>query len=406
MKRVVRVRPAEPGWWFQDADAVALSEDAPAASDSVRMADTSAFLPGELVLLRIDPTQRFINEVGMEGKWVVDDATSKSKRNLLTLIYQRRVTKVETDRVFFDTPTRLPLLVADRARVVKFTGGVIREAGVESLSIGMKAHPGKGWNVADFGVEGTGAYDVHQSYAVSFEGAENCWMRGVKTYAPPGNDPDVHLLSNGVLLGRGRQVTVMDCDFRFPQYRGGGGNGYMFVLQGNDCLVEDCHAEGGRHNYDFGLMTSSGNVILDCVAKDGLLFSDFHMYLSAANLVDNVICDGDAFEAAYRPYGGTPMHGASTTQSVFWNLEGRRYPSAEVVLPGAEPWTRKQVLVLVKRLLGVHVIGTRGAASRVSAWSDDGDLLVEGVGRGETLEPRSLYRDQLARRLEREGSRQ
>ncbi len=404
-KRVIQVRAKNPAWWFSAPakDGVSpLKADITRPTLRVPVENAALFTAGELVLVRIDPTPRFIEELGMTGKWNVNASMSKSKRNNLTPAYARRIVAIEGDTLVIDVPTRLPLRVADGARVQKLSGATVRESGVEDLSIGMKQHPGAGWSEEEgYTREGTGPHDVHQSYAVAFESTENCWLRRVRTYAPDGNDPRVHLLSNGVLLGRGRLLTVEGCDFRFPQYRGGGGNGYMYALHGNDGLLRNSHAEGGRHNYDFGFMTSTGNVILDCTAKDGLLFSDFHMFLSAANLIDNVTCDGDSFEAVFRPWGGTPMHGVTTTQSVFWNLNGLRY-STDTVSLGAKPWTRKQVLVLTKRLRDIHIIGTRGPASKVSA---DAGAQVEGVGRGDTLQPRSLYLDQLARRLRRRGAR-
>lgn len=399
-KRVIQVRAKNSAWWFSEpgrGGVSLLKADIVKPTLRVPVENASLFKVGELVIVRIDPTPRFIEEIGMAGKWKVDASTSKSNRNKLTLAYARRIVAIEEgDTLVIDVPTRLPLRVADGARVQRLGGVTLRESGVEDLSIGMRQHPGEGWSEEEgYNRAGTGPHDAHQSYAIAFEGTENCWLRRVGTYAPPGNDPRVHLLSNGVLLGRGRLLTVAGCDFRFPQYRGGGGNGYMYVLHGNDGLLRDSHAEGGRHNYDFGQMTSTGNVILDCTAKDGLLFSDFHMYLSAANLIDNVTCDGDSFEATFRPWGGTPMHGASTTQSVFWNLNGLRY-SAETVSLGAKPWTRRQTLVLTKGLRDIYIIGTRGPASKISA---DAGAFVEGVGRGDALQPRSLYLDQVERRL-------
>lgn len=400
-KRVIEVKPKNAPWWFSEPgrdNASALSRDALKPTLRLAVEKPSIFKAGDRVIVRIDPTPRFIEEVGMTGKWTVDETMPKSKRNNLTLVYVRRVVAVESDELVLDVPTRLPLRLADRARVQKLGGAELSETGLEDFSIGMKQHPATEWSAEEgFEKPGTGPYDVHLSYAITFEGTENCWLRRVRSYAPPGNDANVHLLSNGVLMGRGRFLTVAECDFRFPQYRGGGGNGYMYVLHGNEGLIRDCHAEGGRHNYDFGLMTASGNVIHRCTAKDGRLFSDFHMYLSAANLVDNVTCDGDSFEANFRPYGGTPMHGMSTTQSVFWNLNGMRY-SSETVAWEASSFKRKPSLVLTKGLRDISIIGTRGPASAVAA---DAGAFVEGIGKGDTLEPGSLYADQLARRLRR-----
>jgi hypothetical protein len=400
-KRVIEVKPKRAAWWFADAtrdNASALSRDALKPTLRLAVEKGAIFKAGGLVLVRIDPTPRFIEEQGMTGKWTVDEKTPKSKRNNLTLVYVRRVVAVEADELVLDVPTRLPLRVADKARVQKLGGELLTETGLEDFSIGMKQHPATEWTAEEcFEKAGTGPHDVHQSYAVTFEGTENCWLRRVSSYAPDGNAANIHLLSNGVLMGRGRFLTVTDCDFGFPQYKGGGGNGYMYVLHGNDGLLRDSRAEGGRHNYDFSLMSSSGNVIYRCTAKDGRLFSDFHMYLSAANLVDNVTCDGDSFEANFRPYGGTPMHGMSTTQSVFWNLNGLRYSSETVAWEGSS-FNRKPSLVLTKGLRDIYIIGTRGPAPKVVA--DEG-AFVEGAGKGDGVQPQSLYADQLARRLRR-----
>jgi hypothetical protein len=400
-KRVIEVRPANAPWWFFEPgreSMTALSEDVSKPTLRLPVVQSSIFHVGDRVIVRIDPTPRFIEEAGMTGKWVVDEKTPKAKRNNLTLVYVRRVVAVEPGILVLDVPTRLPLRTADNARVQKLGGANLAETGLEDFSIGMKQHPATDWSAEEgYAVAGTGPYDVHQSYAIAFDGTENCWMRRVHTYAPPGNAANIHLLSNGVLLGRGRLLTVIDCEFRFPQYRGGGGNGYLYALHGNEGLIRDCVAEGGRHNYDFGLMSASGNVIYHCVAKDGRLFSDFHMFLSAANLIDNVTCDGDSFEANFRPYGGTPMHGMTTTQSVFWNLNGLRYSTATVAWENSS-FTRKQTLVLTKGLKDNYIIGTRGPSAKVSA---DAGAFVEGAGRGDDLQPQSLYRDQLERRLRR-----
>ncbi len=135
-------------------------------------------------------------------------------------------------------------------------------------------------------------------------------------------------------------------------------------------------------------MAASGNVILDCTAKDGDLASDFHMYLSLANLIDNLTCEGDFIEArALRPWGG-PIHGITTTQSVFWNTRGLRYAAKHI---GGSP-----ALVYSHQFGDGYVIGTRGLAHDV-----DSDDFVEGIGLGDSLQPRSLYLDQLSRRLGR-----
>jgi hypothetical protein len=362
-----------------------ITRDVPNRATEVFVQDPTGFAAGDLVVLRSDLTQRFIDEVEMTGKWKPAGAGSANR----TLMFCRRVVAVNpgNSSLTIDVPVRYPLKTADLARAVKIPGHMISGAGLEDFSLGMKQHPGSGLAENDYQKIGTLAYDVHGSKAIVFKNAENCWARRLKTYAPTGNDPRVHVLSNALILTRSRFVTVTDCDFKFPQYRGGGGNGYLYIMQGQENLIIDCQAEGGRHNYDFGTMACSGNVITHCLAKDGMHASDFHMFLSMSNLLDTVTCDGDFLEARYfRPWGGNPVHGVTTTQSVFWNTKGLRYSH------------EKPVLIWSEQMGEGYVIGTQGPCHDV-----DSSDFVEGIGRGDTLEPASLYQDQLTRRLKAPG---
>lgn len=387
-KTVLRVESEKKADWHADGPsnpASLLIEDAANQSREVRVENPDLFAPGDLVILRGDLTQRFIDAVGMNGKWQPAGGASPNR----TLMFCRRVVEVDGpgQRVVLDVPLRYPVLVADSARLVKIPGHMISEVGLEDFSFGMKQCPGDGLAEEDWNREGTIGKAVHGSTGIRLEAAENCWLRSVHTYAPAGNDPRVHVLSNMLALSRSRNVTVDSCDFRFAQYKGGGGNGYLFTMQGQENLLVNCHAEGGRHNYDFGTMRCSGNVINRCLAKDGQLGSDFHMFLSVSNLLDAMTCDGDFLEARdYRPWGGNPIHGVTTSQSVFWNTTGLRYSQEKV--------NGRPVLIRSQQVGHGYVIGTQGPCHEV--FSDD---FVEGIGSGAGLQPQSLYADQLERRL-------
>jgi len=186
-----------------------------------------------------------------------------------------------------------------------------------------------------------------------------------------------------------------------PQYAGGGGNGYGVVVQTQESLYHNVRAANFGNAFTFSLQRTSGNVILGGLAANssGGSASNFHRNLSMANLVDNLAYDHDRFEARDRSHaagaGGFPKHGVTTTQSVFWNNLGIAYrPDAPYIIRSDQfGWG--------------YVIGTRGPAPAVHAAAASprtlpGDF-VEGVGEGETLIPRSLYLDQLERRLQREG---
>jgi hypothetical protein len=437
-KRVIQVVGGDPSgyklavnfWYKEDPKATTpLSADIPAPTTHIPVQDVSSFSVGDLVAVRCDVTQRFVDQVGMTGKWIPpsDPKSPKGNHYLLNgILYCRRVLAIDTDHkeLTVDVPTRYPLLMADNARVSKIAEPMVSEVGLEDFSIGNKQHPAPGWETivprlcprpikgqvvphtddpgwseGAFNTAGTPANSVHASVAIALTRVENSWVRNVDTYQPQGNS-GVDILSNGMVLDQCRFVTVDSCDLGFPQYLGGGGDGYMYIIHSQECLLRNCVGDSGRHNFDFGMMHTSGNVLLNCTARNGKLPSDYHMYFSAANLVDGMTCDGDSLEANYRPFGGPAPHGVTTTQSVYWNTQGLSYPPERFFFHNT-PSRRKQVAVDSHQWGDGYVIGTRGAAPAV-----DSSNHVEGVGQGDTLEPRSLYQDQLARRLKTQPSAQ
>lgn len=382
-KTMIRLAFDTPMDWREEGEGVPtsfLAESAGNRATTLHLRSARGFAAGDLVVVRADLTARFIESVGMTGHWPVLGAEAN---NILPMFLRRIETvDLEAGTVTIDVPLRYPMLVEDKARLVKLPGRPIEESGIEAMSIGMRQQMGDGYEEMDYTDPSKAAYGLAFSTAIVVEGAENCWIRQLDSYAPPGNDPYVHLLSNGIRIRRSRFVTIARCDLRHTQYKGGGGNGYPFTLHGQECLVVDCHSENARHNYDFGTMSSSGNVILKCTSDHGYLASDFHMYLSMANLIDSMTCHGDSIEArAIRPWGAPAIHGVTTTQSVFWNTRGLGYPPT------------RPFLVYSHQFDDGYVIGTSGPACAV-----DSSDFVEGEGDGETLEPQSLFLDQLERR--------
>lgn len=175
----------------------------------------------------------------------------------------------------------------------------ISEVGIEDFSIGNRENPKSGSGDNDYTVPGTMAYEVHSSEVIEFVMASNCWIRRVSSFLPTGN-AQYHILSNAIQLTRSRGVTIEDCNMEHPQYRGGGGNGYAYTLQGSDNLILGCDAATARHAYDFKQMLATGNVLFNSKSRDARLASDFHMWLSCCNAFDSMIMDGDNLEAKYR----------------------------------------------------------------------------------------------------------
>ena len=392
-KTVLLMAPENTSWGRPNGKPVLLSKDLKLPTYLIPVQDASSFNAGDRICITSDVTDEFAAEHGCLNSW-------KAMRGPSFYREIKGVDKV-ANCLQIDVPTRYFLKTRDQARVYKLSSQ-ISESGFENFAIGNVENTEAGWGDSDFNVPGTGAWQVHGSELIEVRNAENCWLRSVSTYKPAENTGDVHLLSNCLTLNNCRFVSVENCNFQKSQYKGEGGNGYLYCLVSNDCLLKNCYAEKGRHNYDFKLMESNGNVILNCKSKDPRLGSDFHMQLSMANLFDGFVADGDYIDASFRPYGSPgKMHMYSTTQSVIWNTVGLKKHSSS-----------NGVLIDSRQFGEGYVIGTSGQVSKVITspvsgvekninFNTEAEDFVEGVGKGATLIPQSLYLDQLLKRKTR-----
>jgi Glycosyl hydrolase family 26/Carbohydrate binding module (family 35)/Pectate lyase superfamily protein len=390
-KNIIQVAPAWASWFSASGQTTYIRFDLEYPTRIIPVESVAAYQVGDQVIVRNTATDAFIAEHGMTGMWTA--------AGIKGVAHKRRIDSIDVDRrlLILDAPTRYPLKTRDAARVYMALPH-LQECGLEHFSIGCRESIKSGWEEEDYNSSGTGAYDVHASQTIRFEFTENSWAKNLNSYQPAVNSNDVHLLSNGLLLNMCRHITVDSCIFQKPQYEGGGGNGYMYTLQSNDCLVSHSRAIHARHNYDFKYPFSNGNVIHQCRAENSKYSSDFHMYLSMSNLFDQTTLNGDWLQSAFRPWGD-PIHGHSSTQSVFYNTVGENYhPSSDFIVESRQyKWG--------------YVIGTSGPANQVKTdpvsgteggYSYDSSPrdFVEGVGEGSDLRPASLYLDQLERRME------
>ncbi|GAB1414597.1 hypothetical protein MASR2M117_00030 [Paludibacter sp.] len=384
------------GKWDKATDKeVKLSADVLLPTQIIPLEDVSSFKVGDYIILKHDVTDDFRKEHKVGDNW---DKVTKGTH------FYRQITAVNANNktIEIDVPTRYYLKKRDNARVY-IARPQISECGVENLSIGNVQHPNPdGWTEPDWNIQGKGHYDVHRSHLLEFINATDCWVRNVHTYKPQENKDNIHVLSNCLVLTQCRFITVQDCDFRNTQGKGGGGNGYLYTLGSNECLIRDCYAENGRHHFSFKGMSANGNVIYNCYSKDSYLPSDFHMYLSMANLFDGFKADGDYISAKFRPWGfAKGIHMYSTTETVMWNTQGLKLHP------------RVDHLIYSQQYGNGYVIGTSGVLSKVLTQPVVGEDRgiqfdttpedwVEGEGKGETLVPQSLYISQLEKRKIRE----
>ena len=408
--RVVRFQPPNGGSWsIQASSPLELTRDEPGPTTELPVADTAGFAVGDWVIVHNPATAAFVEDLNMgpgtdDVDWTQTLSAVRGPRNL------RQVTAINatTRTLTIDIPTRWSLKTRDGARVYRATDH-LREVGMEDLSLGNLSHPGTGWGEEDYHDPANASYDTHDSFLIEMRGVIDGWIRRVSSYNP-GNANGAHFLSNGLLLTWSRSITVRDVTMTRAQYGGGGGNGYGIRLSStNECLVLESETGWVRHGFVFWHIDNSGNVIADCFDHDSGSQqgdgpptatagrgSDHHGVFSHSNLLDRNRVARSYFEAAYRgDWGGNPDHGTTSSQTVIWNTTGDAY------------FTNTDYIVHSQQFGHGYVIGTQGVATGVrltekrpgSAARTNPVDFVEGIGLGATLEPQSLFRDQLARRL-------
>jgi len=361
-----------------------LAADAASPDTRLQLVGTEGLAPGDEVLVGWTITEDFVDEHGMTGIWTEFNGEWRP-------FFRRTLTAVDasTGTVEVDVPVRYPTRTRDGASVRRVEG-YLTEVGLEDLALG---------NAQDTAV----AWDSTQVHLVLFDGVKDGWVRRVASWAsdPSGDSDGRHLVSGGIKVDQSRRITISEVTMENPEHRGDGGNGYLFeISRSNEILTVDSVAREGRHNFiqnwDFG---TSGCVWLRVSSEDGncrladwdpigwTCYSEYHHSLAMANLVDDSDTD-DGWQGVNRQTESSGA-GHAATQSVFWNLRGPGYLRSLQYGAG-------------------YVVGTRDLELQTDPeawdWNDAGEGTepadwVEGQDAGDTLDPPSLFEDQLERRM-------
>lgn len=407
---IIRIRPPDWGSWTTESSTpILIASDALGPTTTLHLDTITNLAIGDWIVIHNPATNAFVEDLkmgpGSDGVSWLDQAGSLGGPRVL-----RQITSVnaEAKTITLDIPTRWFLKTRDGARVYK-TASHLSEVGLENFSIGNLRIAGSTFAESDYTDPAKSAHHAHDSFAIEMRGVVNGWIREVQSYNP-GNANGVHLLSNGIKIEWSRNITLQSLNLQNAQYGGGGGNGYMIRLNSaNECLIADSEVGNCRHGIVMWGMENSGNVVTRCFDHEsGIQIadtepqptsgrgSDHHGIFSHSNLFDNNRIEHSYLEAAYRgDWGSNPEHGTTSSQCLFWNNEGLAYhPNADFIIHS-------------EQFAHGYIIGTRGPASAIrlsekrpgSATRTTPEDFAEGIGQGDTLYPKSIYQDQLTRRL-------
>lgn len=379
-----------------------LTSNAPQPTNTLAVSATAALSAGDWIAIHQDNTAQFRADHRMT------DPAWWPETGFKGIVYLRRVASFSAGRLTLDAPTMYPLSTRDRARVYRITT-FTEEVGVESLALGMTSNPTSPVREPDDdnaydSPTGTTPYQVHNSRAIEFNRVHDAWACAVTSFRPTRNSAEVHLLSKGMVFStNAARVTVQQSDLRFPQYRGGGGNGYLFEVLGSDVLIRDSSTTHARHGFIINY-AASATVFLRDTIRDSRFSDDSHRFLAHGNLYDSVVLDRAWLQSVNRGDTSTGA-GLTGTQHVYWNTRVlANHSSASGVAVESAQWGHGY-------LLGSTAAAGARAILRPQSFSNAGWAALGEQGdpprdtveaEGVALDPPSLYEAQRALRCARE----
>lgn len=382
-----------------------LTSDAKLFDQYVQVENSAGLQAGDDIFISWQITQAFKDEHKSGSFWYHVDLGDYAE------FFRRTITKVEGNKIFFKVPLRYDINdTRDHAKIRKLTDwrAYLSGVGLESFSISNATGDlDKNWNDGK-----------NQEEAISLDGCRDCWVRSIDSFASYENH-DYHVRSHGIVIVNSMRVTVDNCVMQKAEHLGSGGNGYLFqIVRSNEILVKNSTAIKGRHNFsinwDFG---SSGNVFFNVKSSGGRVCDtlnqlktntcndgdmDLHHSLHIANLFDNVEMD-DAISILNRQ-DWSQGAGMTGTQNVIWHTTGTGKINSYNFKMGY--------------VIGSDASTTVNTSPDVNEWGFPGwdkthnsnndfyfsedtapDDYVELIGEVDKLSPKSLYVDQLKRRL-------
>lgn len=275
----------------------------PVGATSLRVDDASAFSVGDRILITRPGTEAWVSALGMDQIPPRDDGNpiTQWSPSSYNLTFERTVTLVDGDRVFFDAPISNSLKQ-------EFGGGTVRRFSFDSRVT----------NVGIEGLRGVSEYDLadpfdedHAWTFVEFRRVEDGWVRDVTAQ---------HFGFSTVLVNQfSRRVTVENATSLEPVSLITGSRRYAFnISRSHMTLMRDLFTEDGRHDFVLNSRAEGPNVFLNGTAVGANNNTGPHQRWSTGTLFDNITVQGDEINVRNRGNFGSG-HGWAGANMVVWN---------------------------------------------------------------------------------------
>jgi len=271
----------------------------------VTVEDGHSFAVGDKVHIRREPTDAWIQLLGMDKLTLKDPAATNWTASGYKINFERQILKIEGNVLTLDAPIVDPMeSTYANGFVTRFTSSRIYNCGVENMK--MTSTYTSTWHSS---VSGVAHDEKHGWNAIYIDNAEHCWIRNVIAF-------DFGYSCVNIQTGAAF-VTVDNCAHYDPISKIEGGRRYCFNVDGHRNLVQNCTTRNGRHDYVNGSRTPGPNVFYNCTATNQKADLGPHHRWSTGILLDNIAGDGQ-LRVQDRADSGSG-HGWSGSQIMFWN---------------------------------------------------------------------------------------
>lgn len=272
----------------------------PAGARSFLIDDASGLGVGQEIMIRRPSTQQWLIDIDM--LFELNNGWLPGQRDLL---FDRVITHVEGNRVFFDAPLPMSLesIYGGGTLQVYSWPGRVDQAGIEGIR-----------GVSDF----SGGNDENHAFTfVRIENAQNVWARDLTAR---------YFAFAAVTVERGgKWVTVSNVHSIDPISPLEGGFRYAFnINEAELVLFKNCTADSSRHAYVTGSNTSGPNAFVDSLASRARSEVGPHQRWATGALFDNVVVEGDQLAVRNRGNLGTG-HGWAGAYMMAWNSVADRF---------------------------------------------------------------------------------
>lgn len=267
----------------------------PTGAFSFTIEKPESFKTGDEIAILRPGTERWIHDLKMDQ---IDEreGTKQWAAKDYDLKFEREIIRIEGNRIWIDQPVVMSMeTLYGSGFIYRITNERISENGVEDILFR-----------SDYVSDND---ENHGWYAIEMDNCEHGWVRNVTS----------KYFGNGcVAMRRGsKYITVDSSRCLEAKSQITGGRRYSFSIDGQMCLVMNCEATEGRHDYVTGSRVAGPNVFYNCRASRTHADIGPHHRWSTGTLYDNITTDGEINVQDRGNWGSG--HGWAGANQVLWN---------------------------------------------------------------------------------------